>query len=271
MRDPPRCWTAITRRKSNHMKRIAQGHNPATPNPRPEQRHREAERQSNREPESRSDIGTERLSNRGKRATDETHATDDSALAAPVGTLQEAAQISLNEGVSENCLFNFARAVKAFEVTTGIKLAKSETGNTFAVWWQMAKPQLPKEAEFDEYLLLFEDAYARVKSPLGSSALTIAVGRAKSSAPPPDAEQFTSPKLRMLVAVCYQLQRLSGSSPFFLSLRDCARILELPRLETASAMLNGLVSRGILIVVEKGIPGPRRATRFRFRLPAQPK
>jgi hypothetical protein len=49
-----------------------------------------------------------------------------------------------------------------------------------------------------------------------------------------------------------------------LSIRDCGKIYGTKRLETASAILNGLVLRGILKVEEKGLSGKRRATRFRY-------
>ena len=71
-------------------------------------------------------------------------------------------------------------------------------------------------------------------------------------------------KLKRLVAVCYHLQLLQGNSPFFLSVRDAAKILGTKNLHQANAMLAGLVRDEILIEVEKGTR--KRATRFRFKL-----
>ena len=52
-------------------------------------------------------------------ATDETDDTHEvPPLATRVASLQEAVQVALHMGVGENCLFNFARALKAFEATT---------------------------------------------------------------------------------------------------------------------------------------------------------
>ena len=59
--------------------------------------------------------------------TDETQETEDvPPLAACVKTLPEAVQLSLNAGLTENCLFTFARALKAFEITTNRRLPSAE-------------------------------------------------------------------------------------------------------------------------------------------------
>ena len=51
--------------------------------------------------------------------TDETQETEDvPPLAACVKTLPETVQLSLIAGLDDKCLFNFARALKAFEITT---------------------------------------------------------------------------------------------------------------------------------------------------------
>ena len=84
---------------------------------------------------------------------------------------------------------------------------------------------------------------------------------------PPQAERYTSPKLKRLVAVCFQLQLLQGGSPFFLGVRAAARIVGTKNLYQANGMLSGLVRDVILIHAEKGKRAGRRATRFRFNLP----
>lgn len=226
-------------------------------------RNRETEFQSNGESENQT---KQRI--RRNRDTDGTDDTDDSALAARVKTLQEAARLSLAVGIDGNSMFVFARALKAFEVTIGKIIEKKELGNALSVWWAAAAPHLTLDDNFDEYLLLLKDAYEKVKTPLGSNALEIALERAQDQPAPPEAESYSSPKIRRLVAVCYQLQEINGSSPFFLSVRDCARIIGIERLETASAFLNGLVSDGILTVKQMGTPGGRRATRYRYMPPA---
>jgi hypothetical protein len=48
------------------------------------------------------------------------------------------------------------------------------------------------------------------------------------SAPqPPEADQFKSPQIRMLISLCRELQRERGDTPFYLSCRDAAAALGL--------------------------------------------
>jgi len=198
------------------------------------------------------------------RATNETDATDDSARSVQVPTIPEAVRLSLTEGITDKTLFKFARAIRAFEMTTGMRIKQSEVSNVFAEWWRTAQAEklLPADASHDEYALLFEDTFARAKVPLGANALYAAIKRAEKASLPEAAKQFTDPKMQKLVGTCYQLQKLTGRVPFFLSVRDCAKIYGTKRLATASAILNGFVSRQILRIAKKGLPGGKLATRF---------
>ncbi len=187
-------------------------------------------------------------------------------LAACVNTLPEAVALSLKDGLTENCLFIFARAVKAFGVTVGQQLPPSELENAFKLWWNKAKPLLPADADFDEWRFAFECAYASARSPLGADHLREAIRRADSNPPPPQANRYPSPRIKRLIAVCYHLHVLAGSGEFFLSVRDAARIAGKRSPEDGRTLLGGLVRDGILIEVAKGTPGSKRATRFRFNL-----
>ena len=197
--------------------------------------------------------------------TDETEETEEvPPLAAPVKTLQEAVQISLAAGINDKCLFLFARAIKAFEITNNRRLPPAELQNAFALWWSTAKPILPPDADHDEWRFDFEDTFAKTHAPLGANSLEEAIRRADASPMPPQAGRYSSPKIKRLVAVCYHLQLLQGNSPFFLGVRATARIVGTKNLYQANAMLNGLVSDGVLIHAENGTR--TRATRFRFNL-----
>ena len=200
------------------------------------------------------------------RDSDGTQVTEEvPPLAACVKTLPEAVQLSLQAGINDTCLFIFARALKAFEITTNRRLRPIEVSGAFAIWWNVAKPQLPPDADFDEWRFDFEATFAKTQAALGANSLQEAIRRTEAGPPPPQAQRYSSPKLRRLVAACYQLQLLQGTSPFFLGVRDAARILGTDNLSQANAMLLGLVRDGILILVEKGTR--KRATRFRFHLP----
>ena len=198
--------------------------------------------------------------------TDVTKETEDvPPLSASVKTLQEAVQLSLKDGLNKNCLFIFARAIKAFEITHDHRLTPAELQNAFSLWWSAAKPLLPPDADHDEWRFDFEDTFAKTHAPLGSNSLEEAIRRADASPMPPQSARYTSPKIKRLVAVCYHLQLLQVNSPFFLGVRNAAKIGGAKGLPQASAWLAGLVRDGVLIEVEKGTR--KRATRFRFNLP----
>lgn len=201
--------------------------------------------------------------------SDGTQATEEAPpLAARVKTLPEAVQTSLSEQFashSKDLGFVFARALKAFEVTTGTKLSKADLENAFTLWWARAEPKLPAGSPRDECRVLFLDAFLKARVPLGANPLAEAIRRADAGSPPPEADRYrTSPKLCRLVAVCFHLQILSGDCPFFIGTRDAAKVADTASLRTSLAMLNGLVHDGILLLVAKGTPGGRLASRYRY-------
>jgi hypothetical protein len=160
-------------------------------------------------------------------------------------------------------IFKFARALKAFEATTGVSLPKAGLRSAFNIWWSIARSKIPQDAEHEEYLFLFLDAYNRVRAPLGANVLEMAARRMKCGARPPEANRYSSAKIVMLVHLCRELQLLACDSPFFLSTRDAGRLIGCPH-AIAAALLNGLVRDGILDPVTKGSAQNRRASRFRF-------
>ena len=203
--------------------------------------------------------------NRGIRDSDDTYDSHElPRLSACVGTLQDAARMALADKGPGDPVFKYARAVKAFELTVGRRLPKGELPAAFAVWWNMAKPELPGDADYDEYLFLFMEGYDKAKTPLGSNVIQNALARVESSSPPPEASRFKSPKIVRLVHLCHELQVISGDAPFFLSVRDAARAVDCKRYETAAAFLNGLVRDGILKLVARGSSGGHRASRFKY-------
>jgi hypothetical protein len=200
------------------------------------------------------------------RDIDETQETEDvPPQAACVKTLPEAVKLSLNAGLDDKCLFNFARALKALEITINHRLPAAELSAAFAQWWNAAKPSLPPDANFDEWRFDFEATFAKTHAALGANSLQEAIRRADASPMPPQSARYNSPKIMRLVAVCYQLQLLQGKSPFFLGVRDAAQIMGIKNLHQANAILGGIVRDGVLNEVEKGTR--KRATRFRFNLP----
>ena len=199
--------------------------------------------------------------------TDETK--DIPRLATQVRTIQEAVELSLKDGLKQDPAFQLARALKSFEVTMGCQLPVSELQNSFSLWWSQAKPQLPANADFDEYRAAFLYSFAKTKAPLGSNPLEEAIRRADTGPLPSKADRYENPKFKRLVAVCYHLQQLQDDSPFFISVRNAARVLGFTKsdrasLDRASQALHSLVQDGVLKLVAKGKSGGKRASRFRY-------
>ena len=200
--------------------------------------------------------------------TDETK--DIRRLATQVRTIQEAVELSLKDGPKQDPVFQLARALKSFEATAGRRLPGSELNSAFSLWWTQAKPQLPTNADFDEYRASFLYSFAKTKAPLGSNPLEEAIRRANTGPLPSEAGRYENPKFKRLVAVCYHLQQLQEGSPFFISVRNAARILGFTKsdrasLDRASQALHSLVLDGVLTLVAKGKSGGKRASRFRFK------
>lgn len=191
---------------------------------------------------------------------------NDSSQPIPSDVVSKPEGASLRAGsLDDGCLFAYARALKAYESTVCYRLTSEELEAAFSLWWDVSKPYLVPDADFDEYRLIFHAAWKRARSPLGANQLQQAIRLAASAPPPPEASRYGNPQLQRLVAVCFHLQRLQGDSPFFLSLREAAKVLRTKSLHKASAILHGLVHDGILVVVEKGTRHGRRATRFKFK------
>lgn len=86
--------------------------------------------------------------------------------------------------------------------------------------------------------------------------------RAKAS-PPREAAEFKKPQLRLLVALCQQLQRDAGSDPFYLTCRAAGELLRVSHI-TAWRWLTKLCDYEILRVVETGTFPEHRASRYRY-------
>lgn len=88
--------------------------------------------------------------------------------------------------------------------------------------------------------------------------------RLKFTQPPPVASNYQCSKIKALIHLCHELQLLAEDRPFFLSVRGAASQIDSTNLNHAGALLDGLVEDGVLTLVERGRPGARRASRYRF-------
>jgi hypothetical protein len=135
------------------------------------------------------------------------------------------------------------------------------------LWHQQALPAIrtkPFEKSRSDFNRGWETAW-----PLCGSAIDIAFKQALRHEPP-DAARYRDPRMRILVGICWHLQKYAGGRPFYPSTRDVARLQGIEGKEpqvTAWRMLRKLERDGILLVVERGTPGVTiggRATSYRF-------
>jgi len=120
---------------------------------------------------------------------------------------------------------------------------------------------------FDETWIDFLHVWPKVKFPKGSEPLLAILQRAKELPPPAVAAQYDGDGLRLLVALCRELQRTSGARPSYLSCRTAARLLGLDSENgyvKAWRWLDLLVHDHVIEIVEPGERGKRRATRYRY-------
>ena len=80
---------------------------------------------------------------------------------------------------------------------------------------------------------------------------------------PAEAARYEQPELKKLVAICRELQRISGTSPFFLSCRTAGQLLGVNH-STANRWLYLLAKGGVIVETSKGERSTRRASQYRY-------
>jgi len=188
-----------------------------------------------------------------------------SSLFFSVKSLEEAVEMSLPEREHQNyaCLFNLNRALKAFEVTHG-PLTQIQKAQAFSSWYEKASARgaLRKGQSRDHYMVEFLAGYKCVKIPLGGGPAEQAWTMANTESLPPEAAVFESQEGKLLVAMCFQLHRLSAGNEWFLAASTAARLIGTSA-TSAAKWLSALVDLGILEVAEQNTN--IRATRYRYR------
>ena len=133
-------------------------------------------------------------------------------------------------------------------------------------WHKRALPKI-RTKEFEETWIDFLKAWPRLKYTMGKEPMAQIFEKAVQLESPEIAVKKYpgNAKLKILVSLCRELQRAAGDSPFFLSVRTAAKLLDISPL-TAGRWFFLLENDGILTVVCKGgtAENPRKATRFRY-------
>jgi len=116
---------------------------------------------------------------------------------------------------------------------------------------------------FEETWINFLRGWPKVRFPKGAEPMTAIFEQAKRSPVAQAAKRYEPPGLRLLAALCQELQRPSGDKPFFLACRTAGKLLEVDH-TTAWRWLWLLAHDGVIREVEKGDRARRRASRYRW-------
>jgi hypothetical protein len=121
-------------------------------------------------------------------------------------------------------LFNLARLVKSYENAIGRSATELERLFVFDRWCLVARRFWRPELTRDDYYAEFLEACSYARIGLDENPIEVAVSRAKSD-PLPQVQGFTDERIRLLVAICREIQQLTGDNPFFLPTRKLGEIL----------------------------------------------
>ena len=121
-------------------------------------------------------------------------------------------------------LFNLGRLLKSYKHAVGRPATNAELDFVFDRWCLLARRFWRPGLTRDDYYAEFLEAYSYARIGLHENPIEVAVSRAKA-APSPQVQGFTDERIRLLVAICRELQVLTGNNPFFLPTRKLGEVL----------------------------------------------
>jgi hypothetical protein len=121
-------------------------------------------------------------------------------------------------------LFKLARLVKSYENATGRSATELELEFVFDRWSLVARRFWRTGLTRDDYYAEFLEVYAYARIGLDANPIELALSRAKA-APLPQLQGFTDERIRLLAAICREMQVLIGDNSFFLPTRKLGDIL----------------------------------------------
>lgn len=157
-------------------------------------------------------------------------------------------------------LFAFARHLKAIPRLAALPVGQLKP---FVRQWYNGGKGAIGTLDFDTTWGDFVRGWPKIRWAIGEGPLEKALSAAIKAELPEWAAEYESPGLRLLVKLCWELQRASGESPFFLSCRTAGQALG-EDYGTTWRWFGVLEADGVLEVVERCPQGGRRANRYRF-------
>jgi Bifunctional DNA primase/polymerase, N-terminal len=142
------------------------------------------------------------------------------AFFSDVGLIAQVAPTDYHQ--NNDSLFKLARSVKSYEHAVERPATNAELEFVFDRWCPLAC-RFWRHTR-DDYYAEFLEAYSYARIGLDENPVEVAVSRAKA-APLPQVQGFTDERIRLLVAICREMQILTGDSPFFLPTRKLGKVL----------------------------------------------
>jgi hypothetical protein len=121
-------------------------------------------------------------------------------------------------------LFKLGRLVRSYEGAIRRLAIEAELEFVFDRWCLGARHFWRPGLTRDDYWAEFLDAYRYARMGLDENPIEVAVSRAKT-APLPQVRGFTDERIRLLAAICREMQEITGAAPFFLPTRKLGEIL----------------------------------------------
>ena len=176
--------------------------------------------------------------------------------------IETAIQITLPTGAGQRnrMIFQYARALKAIPDLTD---CRAVTLRPLVEKWHTRALPVIRTQDFLVTWIDFLEAWPKIHTPLGEDSIKNALEIAKAN--PVEDFPHDNKNLRLLVAVCRELQITNGDKCFFLSSRKAGAVVGIPHKE-AWLWLGLLEAEGWIELVEKGGP-PNRASPFRYTGP----
>jgi hypothetical protein len=125
---------------------------------------------------------------------------------------------------NNSSLFKLARLARSYESAVGRPATKAELQFVFERWAERARQFWRPELRRDDYYAEFLTAYSYAEMGLHENPLDLAFTRAKAG-PLPEVPSFSDKRIRLLVAICRELQKMTGANPFYLPTRKLGGIL----------------------------------------------
>ena len=155
--------------------------------------------------------------------TEDTKDTDESEEVAAwvfsVNSVEDVLRVSTPTAPHQNyrLALHLARAVKALELQAGKSFTPEQHHEIHNQWLTCAANFLRPGQSNEDYFMEYLNAYKLAKFPLGSVAVAQALKAAKKNPLPPDTLAWAdNPDVRLLAAICRELQTIAGKEPFYL-------------------------------------------------------